>query len=69
MGTAAAALVVLAAFAHAGWNFFAKRAGSSGAGFVWLTATCAAVLYLPVAAFTLVVHGPRRCAAGCSACW
>ena len=57
MGTAAVVLVVLAALAHAGWNFFAKRAGSSGAGFVWLTATCAAVLYLPVAAFTLVVHG------------
>lgn len=57
MGTAAAALVVLAAFAHAGWNFFAKRAGSSGAGFVWLTATCASVLYLPVAAFSLLVTG------------
>ncbi|RRO19322.1 EamA family transporter [Saccharopolyspora rhizosphaerae] len=57
MGAAAVVLVVLAAFAHAGWNFFAKRAGSSGAGFVWLTATCSAVLYLPVAAGALLVSG------------
>ncbi|SFS93719.1 EamA family transporter [Saccharopolyspora flava] len=59
MGAVAVVLVVLAAFAHAGWNFFAKRAGSSGAGssgagFVWLTASCSAVLYLPVALGTLV---------------
>ncbi|MFC7342197.1 EamA family transporter [Saccharopolyspora griseoalba] len=57
MGIAAVVLVVLAAFAHAGWNFFTKRAGSSGAGFVWLTATCATVLYLPVAAVALVATG------------
>ncbi|TWF93702.1 EamA family transporter [Saccharopolyspora dendranthemae] len=57
MSAAAVLLVVLAAFAHAGWNFFAKRAGSSGAGFVWLTATCSSVLYLPVAAVTLLITG------------
>ncbi|MFI0463869.1 EamA family transporter [Saccharopolyspora sp. 5N102] len=57
MGLAAILLVVTAAFAHAGWNFFAKRAGSAGAGFVWLTATCSAVLYLPVAAASLLWTG------------
>ncbi|GAA2357825.1 EamA family transporter [Saccharopolyspora halophila] len=57
MGITAAVLVVLAAFAHAGWNFFAKRAGSSGAGFVWLTATCSTVLYLPVAAGAVLTTG------------
>lgn len=49
MSIAAVSLVIAAAFAHAGWNFFAKRAGSGGAVFVWLTATCSAVLYAPVA--------------------
>lgn len=48
MSSAAVVLVVAAAFCHAGWNFFAKRAGASGAGFVWLTATTSTVLYLPV---------------------
>jgi drug/metabolite transporter (DMT)-like permease len=57
MGLAAILLVVAAAFAHAGWNFFAKRAGSAGAGFVWLTATCSAVLYLPVMAASLFWTG------------
>lgn len=57
MGLAAVVLVVAAAFAHAGWNFFAKRAGSAGAGFVWLTATCSAVLYLPVAVGALLLFG------------
>ncbi|MER7077414.1 EamA-like transporter family protein [Saccharopolyspora kobensis] len=57
MGLVAVVLVVAAAFAHAGWNFFAKRAGSAGAGFVWLTATCSAVLYLPVAAGALLLSG------------
>src|SRR5437763_14139515 len=52
---AAVLLVVAAAFAHAGWNFFAKRAGSGGAAFVWLTAACSALLYLPLAALSLVL--------------
>lgn len=58
MGFAAASLVVAAAFAHAGWNFFAKRAGAAGPGFVWLTATASAVLYIPVMVATLAVSGP-----------
>lgn len=54
---AAILLVVLAAFAHAGWNFFAKRAGAGGAAFVWLNSACSALLYLPAAAFSLVISG------------
>ncbi|MCI2416323.1 DMT family transporter [Saccharopolyspora sp. K220] len=57
MGFAALLLVVAAAFAHAGWNFFAKRAGAAGAGFVWLTATASALLYLPVVAASLIWTG------------
>ncbi|GAA0531861.1 hypothetical protein GCM10011581_16260 [Saccharopolyspora subtropica] len=57
MGLAAVLLVVAAAFAHAGWNFFAKRAGSAGAGFVWLTATWSAVLYLPAMLGALLWSG------------
>ena len=44
----ALALVLVAAFVHASWNFFAKRAGG-GAVFVWLFAALSAVFYLPVA--------------------
>ena len=57
MGVAAVSLVIVAAFAHAAWNFFAKRAGSGGAVFVWLTATCSAVLYAPVAVVTVCWTG------------
>lgn len=53
MGLAASALITAAAFAHAGWNFFAKRAGDGGAVFVWLVAACAALLYLPAALVVL----------------
>ncbi len=44
------ALVLAAAFAHAGWNFLAKGA-EGGVGFVWLATLASAVLYLPVLAF------------------
>jgi len=44
------ALVLAAAFAHAGWNFLAKGA-EGGVGFVWLSTLASAVLYLPVLAF------------------
>lgn len=56
MGLPAVALVVAAAIAHAGWNFFAKRAGSAGAAFVWLTAACSTTLYLPIALIA-ALHG------------
>jgi drug/metabolite transporter (DMT)-like permease len=46
---AALALVLLAALAHATWNFFLKRA-KGGAAFMTLVAMVAAVLWLPLAA-------------------
>lgn len=53
MPLAALALIVVAAFLHAGWNLLAKRAGG-GAVFVWLLALASSVLYAPVAAVLLV---------------
>lgn len=44
----ALALILVAAFVHASWNFLAKRAGG-GATFVWLFAALSALFYLPVA--------------------
>jgi drug/metabolite transporter (DMT)-like permease len=47
------ALVVGAAFAHAGWNLLSKPA-LGGAAFVWLCAVAGTVLYLPVLGVALV---------------
>jgi drug/metabolite transporter (DMT)-like permease len=44
------ALVIAAAFAHAGWNFLAKGA-SGGVAFVWLSIAFGSVLWVPVLAF------------------
>ncbi|ASU77939.1 EamA family transporter [Actinopolyspora erythraea] len=57
MGSTALLLVVVAAAAHAGWNYFAKRVASGGAAFVWLTAACSTVLYLPLAALVVLRAG------------
>jgi drug/metabolite transporter (DMT)-like permease len=43
------ALVLTAAFAHAGWNFLAKGA-EGGARFVWLCAAVGSLIWLPVLA-------------------
>jgi drug/metabolite transporter (DMT)-like permease len=52
------ALVVAAAFAHAGWNLVAKPA-VGGTAFVWLCAVAGTLLYLPVLVLALVVDpGP-----------
>jgi drug/metabolite transporter (DMT)-like permease len=50
-------LVVVAAFAHAGWNTSAKRAGAGGSVFVWLYAAMSVVLLLPIAVVDLLVTG------------
>lgn len=42
-------LVLIAAFAHATWNFAAKRIGEGGAPFVWLYQTISVAIYVPVA--------------------
>jgi drug/metabolite transporter (DMT)-like permease len=47
-------LVLVAAVAHAAWNFLAKGA-QGGQGFVWLYTVAASVLYLPVLVIALVV--------------
>lgn len=57
MSPAAILLVVVAAFAHAGWNTAAKRAGTGGSVFVWLYAAMSAVLMIPVAVVDLLVGG------------
>jgi drug/metabolite transporter (DMT)-like permease len=52
MSAAVLALVLAAAFAHAGWNFLAKGA-QGGAAFVWLTMVASTVLYVPALAIGL----------------
>lgn len=51
-------LVLIAAFAHASWNFLAKKAGNS-AGFIWLFSTLAAILYLPVLFIFVLIERPH----------
>ncbi len=53
----AAALVLTAAVLHAGWNFWAKRAGG-GPVFLWLIMTLASTLYAPLAVAFCVVTRP-----------
>ncbi|HEX5118248.1 MAG TPA: DMT family transporter [Pseudonocardiaceae bacterium] len=55
MNPTAVVLVVVAAFAHAGWNTSAKRAGAGGSVFVWLYAAMSVVLLVPVAVVDLLV--------------
>jgi drug/metabolite transporter (DMT)-like permease len=50
----ALSLVLLAALAHAGWNYLAKIAGG-GALFVWLYASLSALVTAPLAAVTLLL--------------
>ncbi|HEY1571535.1 MAG TPA: DMT family transporter [Pseudonocardiaceae bacterium] len=57
MNPTAIVLVVVAAFAHAGWNTSAKRAGAGGSVFVWLYAAMSVVLLLPIAVVDLLVTG------------
>ena len=47
MSAGVLALVLAAAFAHAGWNFLAKGA-EGGARFVWLCATLGTLIWIPV---------------------
>lgn len=56
--TAAVCLVIVAAFAHAGWNLLAKTA-SGGALFVWLCAVTGCSVYLPALAVALVLARGR----------
>jgi len=41
--------ILIAAVAHASWNLFSKQAAQTGAiSFIWLAATAATLLYIPV---------------------
>ena len=50
-------LVVAAAVAHAAWNLTIKKAGTSGAGFLWLTFAVGAVVFAPFGIHSLVESG------------
>jgi drug/metabolite transporter (DMT)-like permease len=50
-------LVAIAAIAHATWNVAIKRAGTSGAGFLWLSFAVGAVIFLPFGVWSLLDAG------------
>src|SRR6266511_4328571 len=57
MHPVAIVLVLTAAFAHAGWNLFAKRVPHGGALFVWLNSLCSLVWLLPLVVVVAVQDG------------
>ena len=60
MSLTAVALILVAAVAHAGWNLCSKQASAvSTAGFVWLLAALAGVLYAPVVAVDVIAARPH----------
>lgn len=50
-------LIALAAFVHAAWNLAIKRAGASGAMFLWLSFLVGAAVYLPFGIVSLIESG------------
>ena len=50
-------LVLIAAFAHSGWNYLTKKAGG-GLPFIWIFAGLASAMYLPVAIGVFVTQKP-----------
>lgn len=59
MSPTAILFIVVAAFAHAGWNLAAKRAGEGGALFVWLNAALTVVLIVPIAVIAVLLGGQQ----------
>ncbi|MBP1765542.1 MAG: hypothetical protein H6Q65_2600 [Firmicutes bacterium] len=57
MSNIALLLVLSAAFAHATWNYLAKRA-SGGTPFVWLFGVVSTIAYLPLAIGILIYQKP-----------
>ena len=55
MTLTALGLMVGSAFAHAGWNYLAKRT-EAGPAFLWASTAASLVLYAPVAAVALVLQ-------------
>jgi drug/metabolite transporter (DMT)-like permease len=52
-------LVLCSAFAHAGWNLLAKRAGGGSIGFTWLFDVLSVALYAPITLAALVLQPTR----------
>lgn len=72
MTVAALALIVAAAFLHAGWNLLAKQAGG-GAVFLWMFAGCSSLIYAPFVLIWVLLYPPQMSAlawgfVGLSAC-
>lgn len=60
MTAGAIALVLVAAFSHAGWNLLTKRlAGYDVVAFQWLVGLCGLVVYAPLAALAIAAERPR----------
>jgi len=59
VNTAAVTLTIVAALAHALWNFCAKRSSDGGPPFVWLYHTVSLAVRLPAAAMALILSGDR----------
>jgi drug/metabolite transporter (DMT)-like permease len=59
VNTAAVVLTVVAALAHALWNFCAKRSSDGGPSFVWLYHTVSLAILLPAATAALITYGGR----------
>ena len=57
MTTMAIVLVIIAAFSHATWNLFAKKA-CGGTAFIWLFALLSSVLYAPLALYIYFTEHP-----------
>lgn len=51
------ALVAGAAVAHATWNIAVKRAGTSGAGFIWSGTVVGAIVFAPFGIHSLIADG------------
>ncbi len=50
-------LVLAAAFCHAAWNFLVKRI-NAGPELIWLFSTISLAIYLPLAAYILILEKP-----------
>ncbi len=58
MSGLAIGLVIAAAFLHATWNLWAKRAGA-GAAFLWMVCGFSALIYAPLALWIVVGQRPQ----------
>jgi drug/metabolite transporter (DMT)-like permease len=50
-------LILIAAFAHATWNYIAKKT-CGGTAFIWLFATLSTLLYFPFALWIIIIQNP-----------